>query len=361
MRPTRHPAIHLLAALGLALTAALVACGGSEPAPGTGAVPAKAAPAKTRTLVLGAYTTPREAYGKAILPAFQRHWKEKTGEEVQFQESYLGSGAQARAIIGGFEADVAALSLEADVDTIAKAGLINHDWKAGAHQGMVSRSIVVLAVRPGNPKGVHDWDDLRKPGLAVLTPNVRTSGGAMWNVCAMYGAALRGQTAAPKGDPAQAEKLLTDVLRNVSVMDKGARESIVNFEKGVGDVAITYENEVLVGRKAGQPYEYVIPRSTILIENPVAVVDRYAEKHGVRDLADAFVAFVRTPEAQRAFAEYGLRSIDEGVAKEVAGQFPAVKDLFTIRDLGGWPEVQKTLFAPGAAYDRVSASIGPKP
>jgi sulfate transport system substrate-binding protein len=355
MRPNRNPSKPFLATLALAVATTLAACGGSEPAaPG-------AAPGQSRTLVLGAYTTPREAYGKAIIPAFQRYWKVKTGEEVQFQESYLGSGAQARAVVGGFEADVVALSLEADVDTIARAGLITHDWKAGAHQGMVSRSIVVLAVRAGNPKGVKDWDDLRAAGLAILTPNVRTSGGAMWNVCALYGASLRGHTSTPKGDAAAAEKLLGDVLRNVGVMDKGARESIVNFEKGVGDVAITYENEVLVGRKAGQTYEYAIPRSTILIENPIAVVDRYAEKHGARDLAEAFVAFVRTPEAQRAFAEYGLRPVDDSVAKEVASQFPPVKDLFTVRDLGGWPEVQKTLFAPAGVYDRVSANLGPKP
>jgi len=353
MRLTPHPTIYLLAALGLALAATLAACDGGAPAPRT-----STAPGKSRTLVLGAYTTPREAYGKAIIPAFQRHWKEKTGEEVRFQESYLGSGAQARAIIGGFEADIAALSLEADVDQIAQAGLITNDWKAGAHQGMVSRSVVVLAVRPGNPKEVRDWDDLRRPGLAILTPNVRTSGGAMWNLCAMYGAALRGQTSAPKGDPAAAEKLLAEVLRNVGVMDKGARESILSFEKGVGDVAITYENEVLVGRQAGRPYEYVIPRSTILIENPIAVVDHYADKHGVRDLADAFVAFVRTPETQRVFADHGLRSIDEGVAKETAGRFAPVEDLFTIRNLGGWPEVRKTLFAPGAVYDRISAGLG---
>jgi len=338
----------------LALATSLAGCGDTQTAaPGSG--PAAAA---TRTLVLGAYTTPREAYGKAIIPAFQRYWKEKTGEDVQFQESYLGSGAQARAIVSGFEADVAALSLEPDVESIAKAGLITHDWKAGPARGMVTRSIVVIAVRPGNPKGLRDWDDLRTAGLNVLTPNVRTSGGAMWSVCALWGAALRGETAAPKGDTAAAEQLLRDVLKNVSVMDKGARESIVNFEKGVGEVAITYENEVLVGRKAGQTYEYAVPRSTILIENPIAVVDRYAEKHKVRDLAEAFVAFVRTPAAQRAFSEYGLRPVDDSVAREVAAGFPTVKDLFTVGDLGGWPEVQKTLFEPGAAYDRATAREG---
>jgi sulfate transport system substrate-binding protein len=339
----------------------LAACGGDAKQTAPAGDGTAASGQSSAALILGAYTTPREAYGKAILPAFQKHWQAKTGETVQFQESYLGSGAQARAIAGGFEADVAALSLEADVDVIAKAGLITHDWKAGPHQGMVTRSVVVLAVRPGNPKGLKDWDDLGAPGLNVLTPNVRTSGGAMWNVCALYGAALRGGTPAPKGDAAAAEKLLGAVLGNVRVMDKGARESILTFEKGVGDAAITYENEVLAGRQAGQGYEYVIPRATILIENPVAVIDKYAEKHGTRDLAEAFVAFLGSPEAQRAFAEYGYRPVHEGVAKEVASRFPAVTDLFTIRDLGGWPEVQKTLFAPGALYDRVAGALGTRP
>jgi sulfate/thiosulfate transport system substrate-binding protein len=350
--PLRRPSVVATAVL---LAATLAAC--SDDTANRGASSTPPTPA-VRTLVLGAYTTPREAYGKAVIPAFQRYWKERTGEEVKFQESYLGSGAQSRAIVGGFEADIAALSLEADLESIAKAGLITHDWKAGTANGMVTRSIVVLAVRAGNPKGIGDWDDLRAPHLNVLTPNVRTSGGAMWNVCALYGAALRGQTSAPKADPPAAEKLLTDVLRNVSVMDKGARESIVTFEKGVGDVAVTYENEVLVGRQAGRDYEYVVPHSTILIENPVAVVDTYADKHKSRDLAEAFVAFLRTPEAQRAFAQYGYRPVEETVAKEVEGRFPRVQDLFTVRDLGGWPEVQKTLFAPGAAYDRVTNALG---
>lgn len=320
-----------------------------------GAFSAAMAAPVTRTLTLGAYTTPREAYGKAIIPAFQRFWKQKTGQEVRFQESYLGSGAQARAIVGGFEADVAALSLEADVESIARAGLIRHDWHGSPNQGMVSRSVVVIAVRKGNPKSVRDWDDLARPGLEILTPNVRTSGGAKWNVCALYGAALRGGTRAGKGDANAATALLSSVLRNVTVMDKGARESMINFEKGVGDVAITYENEVLVGRKTGESYEYVVPRATILIENPVAVVDKYADKHGNRDLAEAFVAFLSTPEAQRAFATYGLRPVDGGVAKEVAKQFPAVRDLFSIRDLGGWGQVEKTLFGPAGAYERAMA------
>ncbi|HEU0300433.1 MAG TPA: sulfate ABC transporter substrate-binding protein, partial [Longimicrobium sp.] len=219
--------------------------------------------------------------------------------------------------------------------------------------GMVSRSVVVLGVRPGNPKGVRDWDDLRRSGVAVLTPSPRTSGGAMWNIAALHGAVSRGHA----GAGAPPETVLREVLRNVAVMDKGARESMLSFENGVGDVAITYENEVLVARQAGKAMDYVIPASTILIENPVAVVDTYVDEHGTRDVAEAFVAFLRTPEVQRMYARYGLRAVDPAVAAETAAQYPAVRDLFTIRDLGDWPAVTKALFDPGTLFDRASEGV----
>jgi sulfate transport system substrate-binding protein len=309
------------------------------------------------TLILGGYTTPREAYGKAIIPAFQKYWKDKTGQDVEFQESYQGSGAQSRAITSGFEADIAALSLEGDIDKISEAGLITHDWKSKPNNGMISDSIVVIAVRPGNPKGIHDWADLAHPGLNILTPDPKTSGGAQWNINAMYGAALRGYAGVPKDDPAAAQEFLKSVFHNVSIMDKGARESITNFEKGVGDVAITYENEVLVGKQAGQNYEYVIPHSTILIENPVALVDKYVDKHGVREAAEAFVTFLWSPEAQRAFAKYGLRPVDQTVAQEVKSQFPAVTDLWKIDYLGGWKKVGDSIYGPQGVYTRVSEEL----
>lgn len=305
------------------------------------------------TLILGGYTAPREAYGKAILPAFQKYWKEKTGQDVEFQESYQGSGSQSRAIVGGFEADLAALSLEGDIDKIAEAGLITHDWKSTRSAGMVSTSIVVIAVRPGNPKGIHDWVDLANAGLNVLTPDPKTSGGAQWNINAVYGAALRGFAGVPKDDKAAAQEFLKSIFRNVSIMDKGARESITNYEKGVGDVAITYENEVLVGKQAGQTYEYVIPRSTILIENPVALVDKYVDKHGVRQVAEAFINFLWSEEAQRGFAHYGLRPVDQKIAEEVKAQFPSVEDLWKIDYLGGWKPVTEEIYGPQGVYSRV--------
>jgi len=331
------------------------ACKSGESTAQASAKPGDAPAAKPPvTLTLGGYTTPREAYGMSIIPAFKAHWKKEHGQELEVRESYLASGAQARAIVGGFEADVAALSLEADIDKIQKAKLISGDWKAGEHAGMVTRSVVVIGVRKGNPKGIKDWADLAKPGVSVLTPNVRTSGGAMWNVLAIYGAALRGHAGVPAGDTEAAVKLLSGILANVKIMDSGARDSMLNFERGVGDAIITYENEILVATPETR-HEYVTPASTVLIENPVAVVDGYAKKHGASDVAQAFVTFLTSPEAQRAFAEHGLRPVLASVAEETKARFAPVTDLFTVKDLGGWPELQKTVFAPEGAYDRALA------
>jgi len=337
----------------------LPACGGGAAQPE--AAKESGAAGGAIKLTLGAYTTPREAY-KELIPLFQKEWKEKTGQDVTFEESYLGSGAQSRAIVEGFEADIAALSLQADITRIEKAGLITHDWKAGnPYQGMVSHSIVVFAVRPGNPKGIHDWADLARPGIQILTPNVKTSGGAMWNIMALYGAARRGFVeGVPKGDEAAAQEFLLAVLKNVTVMDKGARESITNFEKGVGDVAITYENEVLVGRKAGQDYDMVIPRSTILIQNPLALIDTYADKHNTREAAEAFITFLYSRPAQEVFANYGLRSPDPEVAKATAAQYPEVEDIFTIEFFNGWDEATQSLFGENGIYTQaVGKAQGP--
>ena len=302
-------------------------------------------------LSLAAYTTPREAYGKAILPAFAEHWKARTGKTVSFEQSYVGSGAQARAIVGGFEADVAALSLEPDVQLLVDKGLVKAEWKTAANGGMVTTSLVVIGVRPGNPRAIRDWTDLARPGLKVLTPSPKTSGGAMWNITALYGAALRANH-----DSAAAHALLSKVLANVAIMDKGARESMLTFEQGIGDAIITYENEVLTAREAGEQMDYVIPSSTILIENPAAVVDAYADRRGTREIADEFVRFLVAPEAQRLFAKYGYRPVNSRVAEETASKFPATGDVFTIADLGGWPEVVRSLFAPEAAFDRAQGA-----
>ena len=307
-------------------------------------------------LTLAAYTTPREAYAE-VIPAFQKYWKDKTGQTVIFEESYQGSGAQSRAVAEGFEADVAAFSLEADISRLEKAGLITHDWKSKPYGGMVSNSIVAFAVQEGNPKNIHDWADLAQPGVEILTPNPKTSGGAMWNILGLYGAAQRGQVQGVTGDDAGAQNFLLSVLKNVTVMDKGARESITNFEKGVGDVAITYENEVLTGQQAGQKYELVIPASTLRIDNPVAVVDTYVDKHGTRQAAEGFVDFLFTKKAQEIFAKHGYRSPDPDVAKSTEATYPQVKDLFTIDEFGGWSEATRKFFGDNGIYYQTVAQV----
>jgi sulfate transport system substrate-binding protein len=216
---------------------------------------------------------------------------------------------------------------------------------------MMSTSIVSFAVRAGNPLGIADWADLAQPGIGILTPDPATSGGAMWNILALYGAALRGQVdGVPADDPAAAREFLKAVFANVIVMDKGARESITNYEQGVGDIAITYENEVMVGQQAGNDYELVIPSSTILIQNPVAVVDTYADEHGTREVAEAFVEFLFTPEAQEIFAQHGLRSVDPDVAAAHTDQYPPVADVFDITYFGGWAQVKEEIFGENGVF-----------
>ena len=329
----KFPRTFLLSLLVLALLT--TGCGGNATETTEGSDEVK--------LILAAYTTPREAY-RELIPLFQEQWKAKTGQDVVFEESYQGSGAQSRAVAEGFEADIVALSLEADVIRLEEAGLITHDWRSQPFGGMVSTSVVAFAVREGNPKGIQDWADLAQPGLEILTPNPKTSGGAMWNILGAYGAAQRGHVTGYSADDAGAQEFLLAVLQNVSVMDKSARDSIVNFEKGIGDIAITYENEVFVGQQAGQVYELVLPTSTIQIDNPIAIVDAYADKHGTREVAEAFIEFLFTPEAQQVFAKYGLRSPDPDVAQTTVDQYPPIEDLFTISHFGGWQDATPTFF-----------------
>lgn len=334
----------------LVLFAVLSGCGGGDRSGAAGSS-SGGHELRARSLTLAAYTTPREAY-QQIIAAFREKRRTENHEEVTVRESYQASGAQARAVIGGFDADVVALSLEQDVEKIRQAGLITHDFRTvGTHGGMVTHSAVVIAVRKGNRKNIHEWTDLRRADVEVLTPNVRTSGGAMWNIAALWGASLRGHAGVPASDPVAAGGLLRDVLARVRIMDRSGRDSMLSFERGVGDAAITYENEVLLGRIQGRDYEYVIPESTIRIENPVAIVDRNVERHGSRDLAQAFVEFLASPEAQRIYARNGLRPVDPAIAAEFQSTFPAVRDLFTVADLGGWAKLERDVFAEGAAYD----------
>jgi sulfate/thiosulfate transport system substrate-binding protein len=331
------------AALALVPVLALSACGSGD---GNTANAAECTGLpETPVLSFAAYSTPREAYGK-IISAFKSTWKEDhNDQEVIFQESYDGSTLQASRVIGGYEADVVALSLGPDVDQIADAGLITHDWTQETDGGMVTTSVVVFDVRPGNPLGINDWDDLAKPGVEVLTPDPASSGGARWNLVSGWGSALRGYGGVNEGDEGGATSLLEGVLGNVIAFDSSARKSIQNFEDGNGDVAITYENEVITGQDAGKEDEAVYPPSSVLIENPVTVVDANVDKHCVREVAEAFVEYLHTDEVKEIFADAGYRSTDIEEAKKGGDGYPPIEDLWDVDDIGGWDVLTDKLFS----------------
>jgi sulfate/thiosulfate transport system substrate-binding protein len=330
---------------------ALTACGG-----GSGAQAAECNGIPEQPVIsFAAYSTPREAYGK-IISAFKTDWKEDhDDQEVIFQESYDGSTLQASRVVGGYEADVVALSLGPDVDEIADAGLITHDWTQETDGGMVTTSVVVFDVRPGNPLGIEDWDDLAVPGVEVLTPDPASSGGARWNLVSGWGAALHGYAGVAEDDEAGATQLLQGVLGNVLSYDSSARKSIQNFEEGNGDVAITYENEVITAQAAGKEDEAVYPPSSVLIENPVAIVDRNVDKHCVREVAEAFVEYLHTDEVKEIFAEAGYRSTDLAEAQKGGDGYPAIEDLWDVDEFGGWDALNEKLFSDTGIVTRAKA------
>jgi sulfate/thiosulfate-binding protein len=309
------------------------------------------------TLVIGAYSVVKDAFAE-LLPAFQAHWLQETGQKVAFQESYEASGTQARAIAGGFEADVAILAMEGDLDKIADAGFITHDWKSQSSGGMITNSIVVLGTRSGNPLAIKDWNDLTRDGVKVLYPNPKTSGGAQWDINAIYGAGLKqSEEKSGKKDEDYAKSFLKSVHANVESLDKSGRASMAAFEYGVGDVIVTYENELLARIKKGVDYDIVVPKSTILIENPAAIVDKNADKHGTRKVAEAFIAYLHSEEAQRLFVEHGFRAVDEKVAADTKDRYTVPEQLFDISYLGGWSEVRANLYSKKGVWYQVLADI----
>jgi sulfate/thiosulfate-binding protein len=351
---------HLSALIGASILA-LTACSTSG-AGTTGASGGACTPSETPTLTFAAYSTPREVYDAKIIPAFKAMWKDKTGVEPQFFESYTGSTTQAENVVNGSGADVVALSLAPDVQLIQDAGLITHDWSQAPDKGMVSSSVVVFDVRPGNPKGITNWNDLANADVQILTPDPAQSGGARWNLVSLWGSGLRGDVdGIAKGDEAGATTLLQDVVGNVIAWDSSARTSIQNFEGGNGDVAITYENEVKTANASDLPDEAVYPPGSILIENPVAVVDKNAETHCVTDLASAFVEFLHTKEAKSYYTDTGyLRSTDaaEAQAGDPANGFPKITDLYTVEDLGGWDALEQKLFSDTGIATQAKANAG---
>jgi sulfate/thiosulfate-binding protein len=295
-------------------------------------LPALAAGASKDTkLTLVAYSTPKEAYGQ-LITAFQ---KSQAGKSVTFSQSYAASGEQSRAVAAGLDADIVAFSLEPDITSLVQKKIVARTWNKDKYKGMVTRSVVVFVVRDGNPKKLKTWNDLLKPGVQVITPNPFTSGGARWNVMAAYGGALRsGKT------PKQAVDYLGKLWKHVVAQPTSAREGLQTFLAGRGDVFLAYENEALFAQQKGQPVQFVIPKATILIENPIAVPS--TSKHQAE--AKVFLKFLRTTPAQKIFAQNGYRPVVSAAARGF--NFPTRPQLFTIKYVGGWAKVEKKFFDP---------------
>ncbi|WP_307720462.1 sulfate ABC transporter substrate-binding protein [Massilia atriviolacea] len=312
----------------------------------------QAAIAADVTLLNVSYDPTRELY-QDVNTVFAKQWKAKTGDNVTIKQSHGGSGKQARGVIDGLEADVVTLALAYDIDAIAERGIVAPQWqKRLQHNSAPYTSTIVFLVRKGNPKGIKDWNDLVKPGVAVITPNPKTSGGARWNHLAAWGYALR----QPGATEATARDFISKLYKNVPVLDSGARGATTTFvERGIGDVLIAWENEALLAIKELGPdkVDIVAPSLSILAEPPVAVVDKVVDKRGTRKVAEAYLQFLYTDEGQEIAAKNYYRPVVPKIAAKYAAQFPKVK-LFTVDEAaGGWTKAQKAHFADGGVFDQV--------
>ncbi|MGB5233746.1 MAG: sulfate ABC transporter substrate-binding protein [Candidatus Macondimonas sp.] len=313
--------------------------------------------AAERSLLNVSYDPTREFY-QDYNAAFARHWKEKNGESISFQQSHGGSGKQARAVIDGLKADVVTLALASDIDAIARSGHVPTDWQKRLPSNSAPyTSTIVFLVRKGNPKGIRDWDDLIKPGLQVITPNPKTSGGARWNYLAAWAYAREKQ-----GSDEAARAFVTALFKNVPVLDSGARGSTTTFaQRGIGDVLLTWENEAFLtlNELGADRFEIVVPSLSILAEPTVAVVDDYARAHGNLPLAQAYLEYLYSPEGQRLAAKHYFRPRDAKAAdpKDLA-RFPKVRLITVDEAFGGWEKAQKTHFADGGFFDQIPVGGG---
>jgi sulfate transport system substrate-binding protein len=315
---------------------------------GTSLLVAQPARADSNEILLVSYAVTKAAYDK-IIPLFVADYKKKTGATVRIKTSYGGSGSQTRAVIDGLEADVVGLALAADIYKLQEKGLVDIGWEREfPNQSIITNSTVALFVRPGNPKNIKGWNDLDNKNVDVITANPKTSGGARWNFAALWGSA--------GGDDQKAKIFITTVYKNVDVLPKDAREATDTFVKRrKGDVLLNYENEAILARKTGEWTEPVkIPSPNILIEGPIAVVDKNVSKHGTRKVAEAFARFLYTPTAQKAFLDAGFRPVTIEGKAYAQGKFPAVTT-WRITKLGGWKVVDRKFFGKGGVWDEIFA------
>ncbi|CAI6041206.1 sulfate ABC transporter substrate-binding protein [Cohnella sp. JJ-181] len=317
----------------------------SEPSGTTAAEP------KSIELLNVSYDPTRELY-EAFNKSFVDYWKKETGQTVKINQSHGGSGAQARKVLDGLEADVVTLALAYDIDSLTESGLIKKDWQQSFESNSSPyTSTIVFLVRKGNPKGIKDWGDLVKDGIQVITPNPKTSGGARWNYLAAWGYAQQQDG----NDEAKTKDFLKKLFANVPVLDTGARGSTTTFvERKIGDVLLAWENEAYLAKKEyGDEFEIVTPSLSILAEPPVAVVDKNADKRGTREVAEAYLKYLYTPEGQEIAAQNFYRPRLQEVADKYKDQFPTLNLLTIDKDFGGWTEAQKKHFADGGTFDEV--------
>ncbi len=311
--------------------------------------------ALAQTQILNVSFDPTREFYEDYNQLFAAHWKATTGQDVVIQQSHGGSSKQASAVINGLEADVVTLALGYDIDVIANAGLLDKNWASKfPNQSTPFTSAIVFLVRTGNPKGIHDWSDLIKPGIQVITPNPKTSGGARWNYLAAWGYALR----TSGNDEAKAREYMKKLYSNVPVLDAGARGSTATFvQRGIGDVLIAWESEALLTLKdeGADKFQIILPSQTIVAETPVAVVDKFAQKHGTEKLAHAYLEYLYSPEAQDLAAKYFYRPELKSVATKYAWQFPKVNAFTIQQSAGGWANAQAKHFADGAYFDQITA------
>lgn len=344
--------------MGASAAGAIGGCSGNnanETAGNPAASPAASAAGNKDTveITLVSFAVTKAAH-EQIIPKFVEKWKKERNQTVSFNQSYGGSGSQTRAVIDGLEADIVHLALGSDVTKIEQAGLIQPGWeKEVPNEGIVSKSVAAIVTREGNPKNIKTWTDLANDGVSWITADPKTSGVARWNFLALWNSALKSG-----GNDAKALDLVTKAYKNVPILTKDAREaSDVFYKQGQGDALINYENEIVLAGQKGEKLPYIVPDVNISIDNPIALVDKNVDKHGTREVAEAFVQYLFTAEAQQEFAKMGFRPVEASVAqtKEISDKYPAVKNLATIKDYGGWGDVQKKFFEDGGIFDQIQS------
>lgn len=343
---SRHRVTTGVVLLGLAAAPITVLASSSQWA---GPAHAQAASGGKQEILLVSYAVTKAAYDR-IIPLFEADWKKKTGQTVNIRSSFGGSGSQTRAVIDGLEADVVGLALAADVYKLQDKGLVDVGWERKfANRSIITNSVVATFIRPGNPKKINSWNDLDNPNVDVITANPKTSGGARWNFVGLWGSVTESG-----GDDAKARKFINSVYKNVEVLPKDAREATDTFVKRrKGDVLLNYENEAILARNSGEwtgPVKIFSPN--ILIEGPIAVVDKNVNKHGTRKLAEAFARFLYTPRAQKIFVDAGFRPVTIEGKAYAKGKFPEVTT-WRITKLGGWQTVDKRFFNRGGIWDQI--------